>query len=260
MCKQIYDENEDMLWKINTLDIETLLYHHRLRGFSIIAEISESVSSRVQAVYATSPSILFPYSDTFSSLFFFFLKKKCLGGVRLLKIPSNSKILLDQAMLTPGTCSHLDIGFTSMTKHGEHITLRHILRELHNWSSLKSLTLISRDGLSHDLSMLGHSGLRHLLRFRARGHPVYEPPPHNTIYHDHLDVLREAGSQEGYLSHLERKIVMDFGPPEITENGKIRRLVREFGNLNTVIAEIGNTFRCPVVIDGKTCYEKGVLV
>jgi hypothetical protein len=49
------------------------------------------------AKYATSPSIPFPYSNTFGSF-------KCLGSSETLKILPNSRTLLDQAILTPRTC------------------------------------------------------------------------------------------------------------------------------------------------------------
>jgi hypothetical protein len=53
------------------------------------------------AEYATSLSILFPYSDTFGS-FDVFLNAS--GTLRHYKILLSSKIFLDQAILTPRTC------------------------------------------------------------------------------------------------------------------------------------------------------------
>jgi hypothetical protein len=153
-----------------------------------------------------------------------------------------------------------EIAITGQGRGGPgELVLFHTLRALGSWVSLKSLTLVMREGtdtIEGGPQTLGRAGLRTLMS--NRGRPVL-PGAGQSLYHEHLDILRYA-IEEDVFPNVERQVKMAFGKPNFWDDFEDIEDFGPYGDPNNVLEEIGTAFKCPVIVDDEICFKNSVFL
>jgi len=150
----------------------------------------------------------------------------------------------------------MNLCFLNGIRLHDSLLLNKSLWELSNWNRLKSLTLVARDDLGCDPTILGHTGLQAILWARQLGLPP-QAATEVTMYYEVLHFLKQFALSK---PHLERKIIMNLGIPMFDENGKPARTIEGSKDPNQLLSEVGKAFGGRLIVDGELCYEDGTMV
>ncbi|KAN0093787.1 hypothetical protein V8E51_016971 [Hyaloscypha variabilis] len=196
-CKQFYGDCEDILWKVNTLDLEPLLSPHL--GNTEFLDLIPRLWNNVRSV-------------------------------------------------------QLEIGFRGSPSNIIRTTwLESSLEELTTWENLRAISFVVReDFLDCVKAMDGLIQTREGFGDNADGATMNKC----------LDIFEGAGGKEGYLAHLERKIVFNFEykPPSGLDwtpaAGTLMML--ETPLPDKIFMELATSFGGDVVANGEVYYSNGV--
>lgn len=134
------------------------------------------------------------------------------------------------------------------------LPLREDFIHLQTWHSLKKLDL-KVDNCSEDDDIW--DTIEALIYFRQeRGQRSWAPNAtrKDNIYHEYLAILKAAGGEDGYLSHLERRLVFDtriYQNFEYQHGLPARSYSAEDGDPNEMLAELSCAFGGSLVVDGE---------